>query len=347
MNFIQKLFDYGENVEMHKLQLTRGEFLKQCTLWMEGSILAGSLSSENSQLKMANRVVIPHHPKATVGKRTVNLPIVQHMLNKALLELTGKSDIKTAWRSLLPGLRLHHHVAIKVNAIPAGNKILPTHPEVVQAIVSSLTCVGLPENQIIIYDRKSGHLEGAGYRINSGTTGVRCFGTTEANWGYEPDQSVEILEGHYMLSRILIRCDHLINVPVLKVHLDRYGVSLSLKNHYGSIDKPQKLHNNFPIACATLNAQKAIREKTRLVVIDSLFGCWGSKPMGWIVDCIPNRLIVTRDPVAADTVGLKMINNERAKHGQLPRFVPLLREAARLGLGVTDSSRIDLRKIEV
>ncbi len=328
-------------------KLTRREFLQQSVLGAGGLMLTGALLPGRVGAASASRVIVPHHPGATEGKRTVYLPVVQQMLDQTLLELTGQPNIASAWRELLPGLQPNHTVAIKVNAVPAGNKVIPTHPEVVQAIVKGLVQAGLPENQVIIYDRESEHLAEAGYPVNRGTAGVRCFGTTDADWGYDADQPVEILRGRYLLSRILTRCDHLINVPVLKVHLDRYGVTLSLKNHYGTVDRPRDLHENFAIACATLNAQQVIREKTRLVVIDALFGCWGSNPAAWVVDCTPNRLIVSRDPVAADVVGTRMLNEERAKRGQSPRSVPLLAEAARLGLGVADLSDIGVRQVDM
>ena len=327
--------------------LTRREFLRRTALGAGGIALARSLLGERTWAETASRVVISHCPGVTEGSRTVHLLAVQRMLDRSLLELTDQLSVEAAWRSLLPGLQAHHTVAIKTNAGPAGSRAIPTHIEVVQAIVSGLTRVGLPENQIIIYDRESALLSKAGYRINRGKAGARCFGTDEGDWSYDADQPVEILGARYALSRILTRCDHLINVPVLKVHLDQYGVTLSLKNHYGTVDRPWDLHANFATACATLNAQEAIREKTRLVVIDALFGCWGSLPAAWVVDCTPNRLIVSRDPVAADAVGTQMLNQERTRHGRPPRSVPLLPEAARLGLGVAELDRIDLRRVAV
>jgi uncharacterized protein (DUF362 family) len=179
--------------------------------------------------------------------------------------------------------------------------------------------------------------------------GVRCFGTNEKGWGYDQDNPVEILGMKRMLSSIVTRCDHLINVPALRVHLDQYGVTLSLKNHYGSVSNPGSLHANFATACAVLNSQKAIEDKTRLIVIDGLFGfCGFNLGAGTFVqDCAPNSLIVSKDPVAADYIGKEMLDEERSKHNQPPRNVPLLEKAAEMGLGTDDPEKIELRLVEM
>ena len=66
-----------------------------------------------------------------------------------------------------------------------------------------------------------------------------------------------------------------------------------------------------------------------------------------IVDFFPNSLVVSRDPVAADYVGTKMLNDERAKHSKPARNVPLLEEAARMGLGTNDPRKIELQTLEL
>ena len=154
---------------------------------------------------------------------------------------------------------------------------------------------------------------------------MRCF-----NSGYDRDHPVDILGEETALSRIVTQCDHLINVPVLKAH-GIAGVTLSMKNHLGSVDNPWWFHTHFAERCAALNAQGAIQGKTRLIVTDALFG---SSTTRWVPDFAPNSLIVSADPVVTDYVGTEMINEERAKHNETPtRPVPLLEEAVRMGLG--------------
>ena len=327
--------------------ITRRDFLKR-TMTGIGSVMLVKAFDSNTGLAQApadmSRVVVVRHPKATDGVKAINTASVQAMMDESIKQLTGEPSVADAWGSVLPDFEEEHIVAVKVNAITPTH---PTHPEVVDAIVTGLTAAGVPENNIIIYDTSNSKLTSCGYTYNAGDVGVRCFGTTEKGWGYDQDNPVEILGMKRMLSSIVTRCDHLINVPALRVHIDRYGVTLSLKNHYGSVDNPNSLHNNFATACATLNSQEAIKDKTRLIVIDGLFGFWGSNRSMFIQDFAPNSLIVSKDPVAADYIGKEMLDEERAKHNEPPRNVPLLEKAAEMGLGTNDPEKIELRLVEM
>jgi uncharacterized protein (DUF362 family) len=327
--------------------ITRRDFLKR-TMTGIGSVMLVKAFDSNTGLAQApadmSRVVVVRHPKATDGVKAINAASVQAMMDESVKQLTGEPSVADAWGSVLPDLKKEHIVAIKVNAIASTH---PTHADVVDAIVAGLTAAGVPENNIIIYDRTNHELKACGYTYNTGDVGVRCFGTNEKGWGYDQDNPVEILGMKRMLSSIVTCCDHLINVPVLRVHLDQYGVTLSLKNHYGSVDNPDSLHGNFATACATLNSQEAIKDKTRLIVIDALFGFWGSNRSMFVQDFAPNSLIVSKDPVAADYIGKEMLDEERANHNQPPRNVPLLGKAAEMGLGTNDPEKIELRLVEM
>jgi hypothetical protein len=290
--------------------------------------------------------------------KIINPVNVQSMMDESIKELTGQASVADAWASLLPEFREEHLIAIKVNTT---NRLLPTHSEFVDVIATGLTAAGVPENNIIVYDIGTNWLLGGGYKYNKSDVGVRCFGTferitggivlnpntavDEEGWGNDWDNPVDILGMRVALSTILTRCDHLINVPVLKAHgWNTANISLSLKNQYGSVHNPQMLHNNFAMACANLNSQEAIKGKTRLIVTDALFGCWSGHfdPPQFA----PNSLIMSRDPVAADYVGAEMINEERARLNLPPKSIQfLLRKAAELGLGTNDPAQMEVLKL--
>lgn len=328
--------------------VTRRIFLKQTIIGAGGFILARSFGDHISLAQMppddVSRVVVVKHPDVTDGVKTINSDNLQIMMDESIKQLTGRQSVPDAWTSILPDFKKEHIIAIKVNAIAST---CPTSPEVVNAVVNGLISAGVLENNIIIYDNFNFKLTDCKYKYNTSDTGVRCFGTDEAGWGYDWNNTVEILDQKKALSSILTRCDHLINIPVLKVHLDMYGVTLSLKNHYGSVDNAQSLHANFATACATLNSQNAIKDKTRLVVIDALFGCWGSNATMFVRDFAPNSLIVSKDPVAADYIGTEMLNEERANRKLPPRNVPLLAKAAEMELGTNDPEKMELIKLEL
>lgn len=339
--------------------ITRRVFLKQTIGGIGGAMLVKSLGSRISLAQPSadmSRVVIVEHSKATDGVKTINDANVQVMMDESIKQLTDEPSVADAWASLLPGFEEDHMVAIKVNCT---SSFLPTHPVVVDAIVNGLVAAGVRENNIIVYDVGTDWLLRSGYEYNKGDMGVQCFGTfkeirlsggilnantavIEEGWGPDWDHPVSILGKAIALSTIVVRCDHLINVPVLKAHSwSTANITLSLKNQYGSVNDPPALHSNFAMACATLNSQAAIKDKTRLIVIDSLFGSWASHtgPPNFA----PNSLIVSRDTVAADYVGAEMINEERARLNLGPKSIRfLLDKATEMGLGTNDPEKIEL-----
>ena len=73
-------------------------------------------------------------------------------------------------------------------------------------------------------------------------TGIRCLATSDGI-GYDESFAIDVGKSRQVyLSSILTKmCTYLINVPVLKDH-SIAGVTLSMKNHYGTIDNPGSLH---------------------------------------------------------------------------------------------------------
>ena len=337
--------------------ITRRVFLKRTISGIGGVTLASTFGPNMSLAQLnadMSRVIVVKHTEATDGVRKINAANVQVMVDESIKQLTGEATVADAWASLLPDFREDHIVAIKVNCV---NSMLPTHPEVVDGIVAGLTAAGVPENNIIIYDILTPHLTWSRYKINMGEEGVRCFGTNKAGavlgakpveeegWGHDWDNPIDVAGKKVFLSSIVTRCDHLINVPVLKWH-HLHLVTLSLKNHYGSIDNPGLVHGDTNLALASLNSQPAIKDKTRLVITDALFGCWTMEvnPPNFA----SNSLIVSRDPVAADQIGAQMLFEERAKINQwVPNRIISLEKAAEMGLGTNDPENMELIRVNL
>jgi uncharacterized Fe-S center protein len=140
-------------------------------------------------------------------------------------------------------------------------------------------------------------------------------------------------------------CDAIINVPTPKQH-GGAGISVSLKNHYGSIDRPGMLHANWcDPGIAELNAQPTIRDKTRLVVGAAL----NISPADWNRPVRENALLLSFDPVALDTVARDMLVRAREGLGLDTGFLVEgsrhLRTAQDLRLGGTEAALIDLREL--
>ena len=130
--------------------------------------------------------------------------------------------------------------------------------------------------------------------------------------------------------------DFTINCPVLKTH-EVSGVTGALKNIYGIIDIPGEYHHNLLEALPALYRLPPIRNRIRLTVIDALIavttGGTSSPP-----DTTPRRVLVSLDPLAADSHALALVNQLRAeKNLNLsavdPAITTWLKNGYDLGLG--------------
>lgn len=255
-------------------------------------------------------------------------------------------DQQQAWRRLF---KSDDVIGIKVNCMAGRN--LSSHPHVVEAIVAELQKIQVPAENIIIWDRTGRELQSAGYILNTDGAGVKCYGTESV--GYEKNASAK---GSFngRLSKILTQqITALINVPILKNH-GGAGVTIAMKNHYGSFHNPSKHHGNMcDPYIADLNSLDEIKAKTKLIVCDatraSCNGGPGYKPaFAWQY----SGLLLSCDPVALDTVGTNIIEERRAEIG-LPtlagtgRYPRQLASAAERGLGKAEIGRIDLQTLEL
>jgi uncharacterized protein (DUF362 family) len=281
-------------------------------------------------------VVCSDAVRSSTGK--LKQPQLEKMVNEGLQGVVQAETPELAWKGLFS---TEDGVGIKVNSL-GGNEIA-THPDLVEAIVSGLRRAGIPDNNILVWDRLTEELATAGYTIRTGG-GVKCFGT-DARYDPEPEMSGSI--GSCFSWIASSRCTALINVPVLKDH-DLAGVSLSMKNFYGAIHNPNKYHdNNCDPYVADVNNHPFIKRKLRLNVCDGLTGLYNGGPAykpQWSWNF--NGILVSRDPVALDRTGLDIIETKRAEKG-LPPLAEVGREAkyittaSRLGLGSDDPKRIE------
>ena len=319
-----------------------------CKLW--GELTKGTdnqpslvLKTANQKLEGKTRVVLVKNPSVINPDYSVKKTIADEMLSGAMFRLTDTSTPEHAWATLF---KPDDIVGIKVNAL--GGKQIATHPVVVDVIVGGLKRAGVPENNIIVWDRLTDELQKAGYQINRSKTGIRCFGT-DTKYEREPEISGSIGS---CFSRILSsQCTALINVPVLKDH-DLAGVSISLKNFYGAIHNPNKYHdNNCDPYIADVNKHPYIKDKLRLIVCDAITllyqGGPAFKPQYAENYC---GLMVSRDPVALDTIGIKLIEDCRSEKGlvslnEAGRPPVHVATAGKQGLGTSDQNLIDFIKV--
>jgi uncharacterized protein (DUF362 family) len=300
-------------------------------------------AAENSK---KSRLVIVRNPDVLDGNDNdsgIKIDILAKMLDQSVAKLTGLSEGKTAWKSLF---KPDDVVGIKVNCL--GGKGATTHPEVAHAIADALARAGIKPSNIIIWDNSTSNMLNAGYKFNKDGDGVRVR-AVDREWEDKPTQSGSI---NGRLAKIIAQeITALINVPFMKDHM-MAGITGALKNHYGSFDSPSMCHGNrCDPFIADLNLIPAIREKTRLIVMDALRPMANGGPIlrrDALWDY--HSLLVSRDPVAVDAMSWKIIDERREETG-LPSVAESGREpisiatAASKGLGVNDFDKMEIIKI--
>ena len=360
--------------------LRRREFLSMLLTWIGGIFFFAAISRKSANSgerigernKKRSRVVIVSHPRAadgTPGKDNDNLNdnAVKQMVDEGIKAFTGKNDLTEAWAEIIPDP--NKKIGIKVNCQIKG---IYTKAKVVKPITDGLILRGVNPDNIIIYDKTDHAFGYAGFTKNLGE-GIKV-GRVADFGGYHRflfNRIAKLLNGgfsdpvlnivdyirnnasskalNYIVSRLIsskgkFNCEYIINVPVLKA-IDGYaGVSLSMKNHYGSIGNPYDHHKDFTNFLPYLNNLPQIRNKTRLIVMDAVFGeyKWQNGREQDFVDVF-NKIIISDDTVAIDYTGWQMIEKKR-KEKLLPPVTPqpaYIQRANDLNLGNSDPEQID------
>lgn len=336
--------------------ISRRDFIKYCGLGTLGLLIKPTISCAK-QLDgdpLRSEVIQCFHENATTGS-TINESVVQIMMDESIKTLTGIPDVGEAWKSVFPGITENSIITIKINTI---NDNLPTHPEFVNCIVNGLGQMPFGSqyfirNNIIIWDRTDWELTDADYTIYDGSDPhtARCFGTNHSGVGYDYSTPFNVDGVTSYPSRILTEMtDYLINAAVLKDH-NGATVTLTMKNHYGTVNNPGSLHNGASYTCnpdiPALNQQ--IRDVVtpnniqKIFIIDGIFGKVNWGPNG-PPNCNPKKLIMSFDQVACDFQGQNLINEERINMGYGTISAPHITTAAAApyNLGSTDVDLIEI-----
>lgn len=290
---------------------------------------------------------------------TLDEAVVSEMIDRAMMRLTGLDSAKEAWKDFVLPTDI---VGIKIN--PLAGKQLSTHRIIVDKIIDGLYGTGILANQIIIWDRFESHLINAGYEINQGNRGVRCFASDSRGVGYddevfyETEKDVEERrENGSTLSRytnlLTKELTVVINVPVMKHH-GIAGVSGCLKNlAFGSVDNTFRFHSN-PINCnpaiADIFAHTVLKDKVVLNIVDGLLAAFDGGPQ-YDPDGVwqYGSILVSQDPVALDQIVYQTIEEKRKELelSSLSRLSKYIRSASRMDLGTNDLDDVDYREVKV
>jgi uncharacterized protein (DUF362 family) len=287
---------------------------------------------------------------------------VRAMVASGIMALAGPRDEAAAWRAFVGS---NDVVGIKINTQAAP--LFATHRAVVDAIVDGLCSVGVPSENIYIFDRDPDKMRAAGFAKPGTTPRVKEVGVIgETGWDAEAVYENKLV-GKLIWSDLLFRrsdqeistrshlpklvsrtITKLINAPALQSH-DNCGLCGCLHNlSLAMVDNTRRfdLHNqNGDPAIAEICAMPALRRKLVLNVMDALVAGYAGGPAfrpqySWQ----PGTLYFSLDPVALDTVCLQQIEEKRkaANVTQLGERGGHIISATRLGLGECDPKRIEL-----
>lgn len=269
----------------------------------------------------------------------------REMVNRAVIELSGRADLASAWRAFVhPSDR----VAVKVNGL--GLRNMASNKETVEAIVEGIVAAGVPASQITVYDQWDSFMQATRVSTRGLPSGVRvaCHNGTQLS------TETRVASGRTWYASQLLEATAVIGVPLIKDH-SLSGFTGAMKNMtHGSIKNPEAFHRHLcSPQIAELYAHEAIRSRVRLHIMDAFKAVYHGGPRD-NPDCRVafEAVLASTDPVALDRVGSDIVDQLRTQHrmttlaqrGLPPRYID---HAETLGLGVADRARIETRVVNL
>ena len=283
-------------------------------------------------------VVVHTHHSEVWASDTLQPAVLAQMLDASITKLTGMADPLKAWQAIF---QPNEKIAIKINTIVGS--VTGTHPPFLAAVLERLKAAGIPDEQIFVYDRDSWEIGAAGFKVNKDGPGMILRGT-DGDYA----EGFKVMNRDVGLSNLLLKCDALINLPILKQHMYA-GISYSMKNHYGTFDSPANFHSAEQVknGIPALNALAPIKDKTRLIIGDALDVVLGDE---WTDKVTGDSIFMSFDPVAHDLSGFNLWRDTVKGQGKDDNFVQYyadkanswLNHAVEIGLGTCDPAHIDL-----
>jgi hypothetical protein len=127
-------------VSDEKRVLTRRDFVRGTVgATLGASVFGGALDNLAAQVRTSH-VVLVRDEKVLDARHTVNPAILGQMLTQVLTKVTGKSDIKSAWQSLV--------TKNDVVGLVATDHLNKTHRELIDLVRGTLIGAGVPPQNI-------------------------------------------------------------------------------------------------------------------------------------------------------------------------------------------------------
>ncbi len=279
--------------------------------------------------------------------------IARSLVERALMEFTGAPNIVEAL-----GKFIHKDdiVAVKPNGI-AGQKgaTMATNFEMILPVVEGLLKLGVPAKNIIVYEQYPSFLRGTRVNVRDWKLPDGVEAVTHNN-NTHPMKPVRIYQGiSTRYCKFFTDATAVINITQIKDH-SICGYTGTMKNiTHGTINNPEAHHaHNASPQIAMLYNHPIVTSRVRLHITDAFKVIYDRGPL----DKDPRTRIahgaiyVATDPVAMDTIGWKVVEDERKARNLKPlkdvyREPRYIRTASELGLGVHDLNAINLKSIQI
>jgi hypothetical protein len=289
--------------------------------------------------------------------------VVDKMVERGVVELTGAATSADAWMQLIPGYQPGRKIAIKVNfnncwSCTSTSAVIDALIQPVNAVVSGLEQIGVDRADVCVFDAVRALPDRF---VNPGLPGISYFDNAchaYAGFSDQPDAYINFNPPPGMsmpaekITDVLRQADYMINMPIMKGGHPLAAVTLGFKNHFGTIHKCSTLHDYVDVVhkppaynpdynpMVDFFSSPHIGGKTVLTIGDGLFAAkdFNDPPQTWMTfgDEVPNSLFFSIDPVAVDCVMHDLIAAELGD-SLTPAANRYLVLAGKAGLGVYES----------
>jgi hypothetical protein len=255
---------------------------------------------------------------------------IRTMVERGVARLTEEPNAGAAWRSLVA---TNDVVGIKVYTragAPSGSR-----KPVVSAVIEGLLEMGLPAKQIVVWDKRVGDLQAAGYFDLAEEYGVRVEGSAAAGYDenvfYEASLVGKLVWGDLefgkegkaigrksFVSKLVTRdITKIISVAPLLNHYAAgvtghlYGLSM------GSVDNTFRFEASrahMKTAVPELYALEILGDRVVLNIVDALICQYkGEKESLLHYSSVVSELRFSKDPVALDVLSVRELERQRVK----------------------------------
>jgi uncharacterized protein (DUF362 family) len=280
--------------------------------------------------------------------------VAKALLEKAMMEFTGASDLSSAMGRFISK---DDTVAIKVNGIAGqkGTYTMATNYEVILPVVEAVLALGVPAGKITVYEQFPDFLAGTRVNVRKWQLPAGVVTGTHNNSDHKMPE-IAIYQGvKTKYARIFTDASAVINITMIKDH-SIAGYTGTMKNMtHGNVNNPHLHHaHNASPQIAVLYNHPIVTSRVRLHITDAFKVMYDKGPLDKDPKTrIPHgALYVCTDPIAMDTMGVKIVNDERKARnlpslkdaGREPRYI---QTGSEFGLGVHDLNQIRMQTFEV